>query len=142
VVFIDTNVLVYATVPESPWYEHANAALAGAPAAEGGAISRQVLREYLCAMSRMPLCDRTNAPLAAVVQSLEATFVVLEDGPLVTARLLDLIQQVAVGGRQMHDANLVATMLVHGVERLLTANTADFARFAAWIEVMPLERPG
>ena len=43
------------------------------------------------------------------------------------------------GGKQVHDANIVATMRVHSVPRLLTHNVRDFARFGAVIEVVPLE---
>jgi predicted nucleic acid-binding protein len=56
----------------------------------------------------------------------------------VTANLLHLLTTVPVAGRQVHDANIVATMLAHGVPKLLTHNTADFARFAAVITVVPL----
>jgi hypothetical protein len=41
-------------------------------------------------------------------------------------------------GRQMHDANIVATMLAHGEHRILTFNGADFRRFARLIEVVAL----
>jgi predicted nucleic acid-binding protein len=41
-------------------------------------------------------------------------------------------------GRQVHDANVVATMLEHGVRRLLTFNAADFRRFARIIDIEPL----
>jgi predicted nucleic acid-binding protein len=34
-----------------------------------------------------------------------------------------------VSGVQVHDARLVAAMRVHGVRRILTFNTKDFARF-------------
>ncbi len=54
---------------------------------------------------------------------------VLEDGPAVTATLVNLFRDAAVGGRQIHDANIVATMLAHGERRLLTFNTSDFRRF-------------
>jgi hypothetical protein len=37
---------------------------------------------------------------------------------------------------QVHDANVVTTMLVHGERRLLTFNEADFRRFTALIEVV------
>ena len=40
-------------------------------------------------------------------------------------------------GRQVHDANIVATMLAHGENRLLTFNGADFRRFVRLIEVVP-----
>jgi predicted nucleic acid-binding protein len=38
--------------------------------------------------------------------------------------------------RQVHDANIVATMLAHGERRLLTFNDAVFRRFAPLIEVV------
>ena len=53
-----------------------------------------------------------------------------------TAVLLKLWRDVAVGGRQVHDANIVATMLAHGERRLLTFNDGDFVRFAPRIEVV------
>jgi hypothetical protein len=33
----------------------------------------------------------------------------------------------------------VAIMLAHGIDRLLTHNVADFARYDRWIGVLPLE---
>jgi hypothetical protein len=39
----------------------------------------------------------------------------------------------------VHDGNIVATMLVYGIRRLLMANPSDFARFAQPITVEPLE---
>ena len=41
-------------------------------------------------------------------------------------------------GRQVHDANIVATMPDCGVRRLLTFNVMDFQRFALLIEIDPL----
>ena len=35
-----------------------------------------------------------------------------------------------VSGVQVHDARLVATMIVHGVTHILTFNTSDFVRYA------------
>ena len=51
-------------------------------------------------------------------------------------QLLDLVRSVPMGGKQVHDANIVATMLAHGVGRLLTLNAADFRRFADRIELI------
>ena len=34
-----------------------------------------------------------------------------------------------VGGKQVHDARLVAVMLVHDVTHFLTLNSSDFRRF-------------
>jgi predicted nucleic acid-binding protein len=63
---------------------------------------------------------------------------VAEDGPRVTDRLLRLLLTIPVGGAQIHDANIVATMEVYGIGRLLTHNTTDFARFGGLITVVPL----
>ena len=47
---------------------------------------------------------------------------------------------VQVAGKQIHAANIVAAMHVHGLKHLLTHNTADFSRFASFISVIPLEK--
>jgi predicted nucleic acid-binding protein len=43
---------------------------------------------------------------------------------------LRLVRDYRVRGVQVHDARLVAAMLVHRVPNLLTLNVADFARYA------------
>ena len=40
-----------------------------------------------------------------------------------------------MGGRQIHDANIVAIMLAHGERRLLTFNAADFRSYGDRIEL-------
>jgi predicted nucleic acid-binding protein len=56
----------------------------------------------------------------------------------VSDQLLTLTRDVSCGGKQVHDANVVATMLVHGVEVLVTSNVADFSRFADQVQVIDL----
>ena len=72
------------------------------------------------------------------VRGFEAGLIVLDDGPAVTARLLETIEQYSVAGKQIHDANIVATMLVHKIPALLTHNIADFKRYQDIITVIPL----
>ena len=52
-------------------------------------------------------------------------------------RLDLLVSSVAVAGKQIHDTNIVAMMLAHSVQELLTHNVKDFARFARFIMVVP-----
>lgn len=140
-VFIDTNVLVYAHLARSPLFAATTQQLRRLE--DEGAdlwISRQTLREYLSAMTRSDALS-TTIPIAALVEdvrSMSEQFLVAEDGPQVTERLLTLLEQVEVGGKQIHDANIVATMLVQGVPRLLTHNVGDFRRFERWVEVLSL----
>jgi predicted nucleic acid-binding protein len=65
-------------------------------------------------------------------------FGMLEDGPAVWNQLSQLSRHYAFSGRQVHDANIVATMIAHGGHRLLTFNTGDFQRFAALVERITL----
>lgn len=140
-VFIDTNVWVYAIVPTAPL--HATARTALGVLRRAGAelwVSRQVLREYAAATTRpQPFsAPQPGAAAAADIGRIVALSQVAEDGPVVFAQFLALLGAVHSGGRQVHDANIVATVLAHGIPRLLTHNTADFARFTGYIAVIPL----
>lgn len=55
-------------------------------------------------------------------------FDILEDEPDVTHLSADLCREVPVAGRQVHDANFVATMLAHAEQRPLTFDQGDFRR--------------
>jgi predicted nucleic acid-binding protein len=140
-VFLDTNILVYASIPESPF--HSIAANRIQILEEVGHelwISRQVLREYLATLTR-PQVFTEPIPIAtlnAEIRFFVNHFQIAEDNSQVTERLLTLMEQVAVGGRQVHDANIVATMQAYGINQLLTHNTVDFERFAEFITVLPL----
>ena len=139
--FVDTNILVFANTATAPLHAEAQAVLQ-AFAASGDElwISRQILREYLATLSR-PQSFTAPVPAATLVADIrrfQAQFQIAEDGPAVTANLLTLLSTVPVGGKQVDDANIVATMQTCGLRRLLTHNTADFARFGAIIQVEPL----
>jgi predicted nucleic acid-binding protein len=143
-VFLDTNILVYAHFPPAPWHQDAVEALRRFEAAGAARwVSRQVLREYLVAVTRPQQFQRPQPIERALadVRDFQRRFHVANEGPEVTTRLLALLADVPTRGRRIHDANIVATMLVYGVRRVLTHNTDDFVRFAAFIEVIPLVPP-
>ena len=104
-------------------------------------ISRQVAREHLAVVTRPQSWPVTITREEAIedARRLVGSFEVLEDGPIVTESLLSLCHEVSVGGRQIHDANIVATMLARGEHRLLTFSTSDFRRFEERIELMGLQ---
>lgn len=110
-ILLDTNVLI-ATAPS---HIQAHELLEKLWAARVELwISRQIVRESIAVVSR------------------QQTF----SQPQVTERLLDLLNTIPLGGGQIHDANLVATMLVYGIPQLLTYNAPDFARFSTLITVL------
>jgi hypothetical protein len=39
---------------------------------------------------------------------------------------------------QVHDANVIATVLAHGVGTVITMNVADFARFERYVSLVEL----
>jgi predicted nucleic acid-binding protein len=140
-VFLDTNSLVHASEQRAPLHTAARRAIeqlhrSGAPLW----INRQVLREYLAVLTRPQLWGNPQpvSRLVSEIRLYERQFLIAEDGPDVTSHLLALLQQFPTGGKQVHDANIVATMQAHGIRRLLTHNDADFARYAGVITVVPL----
>ena len=137
--FIDTNVLVYARIFEAPHHVSAREALQRAFGEdEPVRISRQVVREYLSVITRRQdwLAPFTPGEAVDDVRRLLNAFEMLEDGPEVTETLIALCGVVSAPGRQVHDANIVATMLTHGERRLLTFNTKDFRRYGERVELV------
>ena len=74
----------------------------------------------------------------ANVRAIRERTTLLAEDPRVTDRLLGLLADVECVGKQVHDANLVATMLVHGIGSIVTTNLADFARFERHISLIRL----
>ena len=72
------------------------------------------------------------------VRAFQDSFYVLHSSPGVLDHLLQLAERVQVAGKQIHDANIVATMLAYDISDLLTHNTADFVRHSDWITAIPL----
>jgi predicted nucleic acid-binding protein len=140
-VFVDTNVLVYANQANAIEHARATSLIRDAEAHRATLwISRQVLREYLSAVTR-PQAAGPALPLQVAanrVRWFAQRFRVADETAEVTGNLLSLLDSIPAAGKQVHDANIVATMLAHGIRRLLTFNVADFRRFEAFIAIEPL----
>ncbi len=140
-VFIDTNVLIYSKLALSPFHSAAVSVLESL--SKGGTrfwISRQILREYLAGMTRPGTLttEVSISDLVGDILSFTKQFSIAEDGPEVTEHLTKLVSTIPVAGKQVHDANIVATMLASGIPRLLTHNVDDFRRFAHLVTVTPI----
>jgi predicted nucleic acid-binding protein len=139
--FVDTNVLVFANVAEAPLHKVALAKLQEYRESDCKIwISGQVLREYLAVRSRMESSKRAShlSTLVDRVRFFESAFNVAYDTQATMDKLLMLMKKVDVGGKQIHDANIVATMLTHDIKHLLTDNVEDFKRFESYITVIPI----
>jgi predicted nucleic acid-binding protein len=140
-VFLDTNILVYASFPSRLLHAAAVARLAEFRQWEVVFwISRQILREFLAATTRPGAIDPAPSVsvLTRTVRDFAAGFTIAQDNSGVTAQLLDILETVGAQGKQVHDANIVATMRQHRILYLLTQNVTDFQRYASWITVLPL----
>ena len=136
----DTNILIRFINADDPLHELVRRAIA-ALMARGARLcySQQSRREFWNVCTR-PLranglgytIDETRQALAEV----DATFSRLQDIPAGAFEWDRLVTQHQVVGRAVHDAQLVASMLVHGVTHLLTLNDADFARYSGEITVV------
>ena len=137
-VFLDTNVLVAATVVTHPAHAAAGALLDKLTNEQTPlCISVQVCREFLVVLTRQPVEGRTftvEEALASLDTWRSAASTLDEDGG-VLLELLSLVRARQVRGKQVHDANIVAVMLANGITRLATFNVGDFQRYEDEIRI-------
>jgi len=141
-VMLDTNVLLAAT--DECRAEHRDALTVindWAASRTDLCASAQILREYLAVATRPGGENGLGLSLPEALGNVRAirerTTLLAEDAK-VTDRLLGLLADVECRGKQVHDANLVATMLVHGIGTIVTVNVRDFARFTGHVSLIRL----
>ncbi len=141
-IFVDTNVLLYANLIDSPFSAVARQRLESYY--NGGWelwISRQIVREYLAVLSKLQKPAAVTPTHLQDLRILLSGFSISDEDERSTVALFELLRQIPCGGKQVHDANVVATMQVTGVDTLLTHNVADFTRFNSLIRIAPLLEP-
>jgi predicted nucleic acid-binding protein len=140
-VFVDTNVLVQSVVTTAPLYAAALTKLHQLRQDDTELwTSRQVLREYVVALTQ-PQAFGPPLPAQKVIGDvafLQSTLAIAEDNADVMAQALTFMARFNLAGKHMHDANIVATMQVHGIRKLLTARPADYAAFGGLVIPLPL----
>jgi predicted nucleic acid-binding protein len=137
----DTNILLRLAEPHDPEYTIVRGAM-DALVARGGypCFAAQNMVEFWNVCTR-PLAKNgfglSSAETDARAQIIEARFQFLPDTERVHAEWRRLVVQYSVSGAQVHDARLVAAMIVHGVTNLLTLNDRDFARYSGIVALNP-----
>ena len=137
--FVDTCVLLDAT--DVARARHARS-IARLDEPRRWVTSAQVAREYLAVATRPVSANGLGMSMADGLENLRAFRVgiaLLPEEKPVLPSLLRLLGEVPCSGRVVFDASIVATMLVHGVGTILTANPADFARLGRRIAVEALD---
>ena len=137
----DTNLLLRSVDPNHPMNADAvNATNRLRQRGEQIHIVLQNLIEFWNVYTR-PLgrkgLGRTAAEAEVEVNRLKAFFPLLLDPHAIYQEWERLVVMYGVIGVNVHDARLVAAMLVHGLTHILTFNTTDFARYTEITAVHP-----
>lgn len=137
---LDTNVLLAATDEARKEHDQALRILNDWPGLGTTLYSSgQIMREYLAVATRPESASGFGLPLPDALANVHAfrarTSLLAEDGK-VADRLLALLREIACGGKHVHDANIVATMLAHGVDTVVSINVDDFTRFGRLVTVI------
>lgn len=130
---VDTNILVYAHMPQSPFNAAALSALT--PVIEGQtqwAIPWPCVHEFLGIVTRPGIYEPVSTIQQAVqfIESLRASprLTLLSESPGYFDRLVKLITGGRIVGPRVHDARIAALCLHHGVVELWSADR-DFTSF-------------
>ena len=138
---VDSNVLIFCIQTGHPWHEEAIKALEFYLASdEMVCVFLQNIAEFWNVCTRP--ADKNGLGLSAEeterrLTGLDPILTLLHDTPAVYPEWRKLVVQYAVKGIQVHDARLVAGMKVHGIDRVLTYNPADFKRYAGITPIHP-----
>jgi len=130
-VLLDTNVLLRRVEPSHPHHRPALDALAAlAAAGHTFSVASQSCYEFLVAATRpADVRGLAMSPAQAVAELRKITgrLEVLHDSSAVAAELFSIVADREVRGKNVHDARLVATVRVYGLDALLTLNSRDFS---------------
>jgi predicted nucleic acid-binding protein len=98
-------------------------------------ITPQVLIEFRNVATRATALNGLGLEIVqaeAKASAFASAFPLLVETPDIFPAWKTLVESLAVVGKQVHDARLVAVCHVHQVRHLLTFNTAHFTRLAAF----------
>ena len=139
--FIDTNIIVFASDSKSLWHQSSKEAINKLLNEKFRLfISPQILREYISVASRSMEAEKP-APWDKILKNYEdfqKDFILIGEGQNTVNELGKLLLKIPSFGKQVHDANIVATMLAHGISNLLTHNKIDFSRYSQLIHIISL----
>jgi len=136
-VFVDSNVLLRATFAGMNDHEACQATLDRLIDTDHELwISHQVIREFCVNATREDTFAKENAPqphykwILDVVDLLPVRFSIADEDANVRSKFLGLMHRERIVGKQLHDANIVATMQVNDIDTLVTRNERHFRRFS------------
>jgi predicted nucleic acid-binding protein len=138
---LDTHILTRSAQPHHPMHQPAVDAVA--LLRQGGEalyLAPQNLYEFWVVATRPPgengLGWAINQAQSELSQ-LETMFAVVGESPVTLPEWERLVVQYQVMGKNAHDAQLVAAMIIHGINRILTFTVSDFQRYREITAISP-----
>jgi predicted nucleic acid-binding protein len=101
--------------------------------------TQQVRREFWNVCTRPSAVNGLGLSIPDTVNALtivDALFTRLPETAGAGTEWDRLVTQYQVIGRAVHDAQLVASMVVHGIEQILTPKVGDFARYTTEVKAV------
>ena len=130
---VDTNVLLRQFEPAHAQYRAAvDGTLRLIECGEPVHVAAQNVTEFWAVATRQRQANGLGLDAVtaeAAIETIERTFALLPDDPAIHRHWKRLVAQHRVIGRRVFDIRIIAVMLVHGVDRILTFNADDFAGY-------------
>ena len=139
--FVDTNVMLRATFSGMNLHEECKSFLERLLVENTDLwINNQVIREFCVRATHENTFMREQAPrphfgrALYAITTLSDQFKIADEGASVRGEFLRLMREFRIRSRNLHDVNIVATMLVEGIDTLITTDSV-FRRFEDLITV-------
>jgi len=131
---VDTNVLIYALDPNSPYHADSRSLVERARRHDAGlCVTPQILAEFYSVVTdrrRVPHARQPAETLDAIELFLSLPGMTLLPTPVdIVARWMELARRHPVAGPSIFDLQLVAVMLAYDLRTVYTYNRADFEAF-------------
>jgi len=142
---LDTNVLLRLYQPNSPEFSPIRRAI--------NSLHRANAALYYLSQNLVEFWNVSTRPIAQngyglspgetdkVARQIEKAFILLPDVERIHHEWRRLVLVYGVSGTKVHDARIVAAMIVHGVHHILTLDGRDFERYAEIEMVSPEDIP-
>ena len=140
-VLVDTNVLLRSAQPDHPSFFQGSESIVR--------LLQQRHHLFFCQQNIVEFWSVATRPLArnglglsqeAVLKeiaSIEGNLTLLPDTPAIYGAWKNIVAKHRVVGAKVHDARLVAVMMVYGIASILTFNSVDFQRYSAINALLP-----
>lgn len=142
---LDTNILLRLYQPNSPEFSSIRRAVNSLHRADAALyyLSQNIVEFWN--VSTRPVAQNGYGLSAAetdeVARQIEKAFTLLPDVEAIHYEWRRLVLGYGVSGTRVHDARIVAAMIVHGVSQILTLNGSDFERYREIAIVHPQNVP-